>query len=159
MENFSSCSTGRSQVGNQAKPLSLHERESVQEINILIVENHPDCRYLWEVLLQDYGAKVIAYGSIKEALAALSDCVPDLLICEIRFPDESIVPLIDRVKRIATDNNREIPITVTSTYAFTDFVYCFHYLAAEVSAYLLKPIDISDFVDTTLDLLHTKGRL
>lgn len=154
METSSICSTGRSPSSNQStQNLSLHRHESIQEINILIVENNPDCRYLWEILLEDYRAKVMAFGSIKDALASLGDCIPDILICEIRFPDESVAPLIDQIKHIAVDHDRKIPIMVTSTYSFADFVHYFHYLTAEIAVYLLKPIDADDFVDAASKLV------
>jgi response regulator RpfG family c-di-GMP phosphodiesterase len=109
------------------------------------------------LLLEGDEVKVMAFESIKEALATLEDCVPNLLICEIRFLGESVIPLLDRIKEISVDHEKTVPILITSTYSFDKFVHVFHnmfhHLGVEVSAYLLKPIDIEEFVDTALKLI------
>ena len=43
------------------------------------------------------------------------------------------------------------------TLLITDKVYYFHYLMAEIAAYLLKPIDVDDFVDTSYNSLTKKS--
>ena len=160
MKFFSNGRLCHSQENKQSvQPLRLLKHQSNQAANVLVVDNDLDNLYLWETLFEAYGAKVTACRSVKSALASLDDCVPDIVVCEVRFLDEDVTPLVDRVKNIAARNDKEIPIMIASTYAFSDFVNCFHHLIAKISAYLRKPIDIDEFIDTASDLLNTKRRL
>ncbi|MGB3491472.1 MAG: response regulator [Elainellaceae cyanobacterium] len=127
--------------------------KAMEDVRVLVVDNDIDSRYLWTVLLGDYGFNVTAFASIKDALAFLNDFHPDILICEIRFLGESVELLIERVKHIAAGHGRTIPIMVTSTYSFENLAQYFQHLMTEIEVYLLKPIDIDDFIDMALKLL------
>jgi CheY-like chemotaxis protein len=137
---------------------SFYRHESSQDLNIFVVDNDFDSQHLWAFLLEEYQANVMAFESIKDALASLENFVPDLLICEIRFLGESVLPLIDRIKEFSVDYEKTIPILITSTCPAASLVHFFHPIAVEVAAYLLKPINIDDFVDTVLRLVFLPTR-
>jgi response regulator RpfG family c-di-GMP phosphodiesterase len=143
--------TAKTATAMQNLPLSMHGL--IKGVNILVVDNDSDSRYLWTFLLEEYGATVMAFESIKDALTTLKYCVPNLLICETRFLGESVIPLFDRIKGISADHETAIPILITSTCSSASFVNIFHHTGVEAVAYLLKPIEIEDFVDTVLKLI------
>jgi len=123
----------------------------LKDVKILVVDNDRDSRELYAFLLKRHDAKVITIGSIKDALVLLERFVPDILICEIRFLGESVYPLIER------GGGRMIPILVTSTCSTKSLA---QQLTVNVEAYLIKPIDIDDFVDQVwkLSLLSSMDR-
>jgi response regulator RpfG family c-di-GMP phosphodiesterase len=125
--------------------------EILKDVQILVVDNHCDSRDLDAYLLESYGANVATIGSIKGALDLLDGFAPDILICEMRFYDESVDSLIERVKHLALIAERTIPILVTSTYPATSFA---QHLTAKVEAYLIKPIDLDDLVDEVRNLVR-----
>lgn len=114
------------------------------EVQVLLVDNDRDTRDLYTFLLEDHGATVTASKSIQDALDVLDGYIPDLLICEMRFLGESVLPLIQQVRSLAFGNGRSIPILVIST---CNPIRLVQQLTVKVEAYLLKPIDIDDFVD------------
>lgn len=122
----------------------------LQDVQILVVDNDYDSGNLYAVLLTLYGAKVTTTGAIKSALALLEQFTPDILICEMRFLDESVYPLIQQVRHLALNAGRAIPILVTSTY---DIMSVARYLKVQVEAYLLKPIDPNHLVYETQSLM------
>lgn len=153
MADLSNCNPPQQKQQPAMQNLPLSRYGLIKGVNILVVDNDANSRYLWTFLLEEYGAKVMAFESIKDALATLEYCVPNLLICEIRFLGESVLPLLDRIKGISVDHEKIIPILITSTCSFANFAHLFYYIEVEAAVYLLKPIDIEDFVDTALKLL------
>ncbi|GEM_PF-3865044 len=76
----------------------------LQDVKILVVDNDVDNRYLYSVSLQELAANVTTTGSIKKALDLLDWLVPDILVSEIKFPGESVDPLMQRLKCMALAN-------------------------------------------------------
>lgn len=121
----------------------------LKDAQILLVDNDRDTRDLYTLLIEAKGARVTASRSIQDALDFLDESIPNLLVCEMRFLGESVLPLIQRVKALACSSGRSIPILVMST---VESIYLAQQLTEEVAAYLLKPIDLDDFVDQVLNL-------
>lgn len=121
----------------------------LEEVQILLVDNDRDTRDLYTFLLENHGAKVIASTSIQAALDVLDRYIPNLLICEMRFLGESVLPLIQRVRSLAFCTSRSIPILVMSTF---NPISLPQQLTVKVEAYLLKPIDPEDFLNQVRNL-------
>ncbi|MFB2967529.1 two-component system response regulator [Aerosakkonema sp. BLCC-F183] len=121
----------------------------LEDAQILLVDNDRDTRDLYAFLMEDQGARVTASRSIQDALDFLDGYIPNLLICEMRFLGESVLPLIQRVRSLAFSSGRPIPILVTST---CDPISLAQELKVKVEEYLLKPVDIGDFVDRAWNL-------
>jgi len=67
-------------------------------LQVLVVDSDPDSRYLLTILFEEYGVETIAATSAIEALEILKQIKPDLLISEIRLPNEDGYSLMDKVK-------------------------------------------------------------
>jgi CheY-like chemotaxis protein len=159
IKSFPNCRPHQGQKNNHSmQNSSPYRHESSQDINIFVVDNDLDSRHLWTFLLEEYQANVMAFESIKDALASLENFVPDLLICEIRFLGESVIPLIERIKEFSVVHEKTIPILITSTYSSANFIHFFYPIAVEITAYLLKPINVDEFVDTVLKLVFLPTR-
>lgn len=123
----------------------------LKNARILVVDNDADSQYLCKALFEIYGAKVTAAESIADAITVLDYLVPDILICEIRFFDEDVLALIQRIKAVALVREWEIPILVVSAYCSASFA---QNLLTMVEDYLLKPIDIDYLVDEVQNLVN-----
>lgn len=113
-----------------------------QDVKILAVDNDRDSGALYTALFESYSATVITTESIQEALSLLNRFVPDILVCEARFLGESVYPLLQRVRFIAQDRHKLIPIFVISTCPAINLA---QYLK-EVEAYQIKPVDLDQFI-------------
>lgn len=129
----------------------LPSADILKDIQILVVDNDADSQYLYKILLEIHGAQVTTVKSIADAITFLDCLVPDLLICEIRFFDEDVLALIQRVKAVSLGESQEIPILVVSAYCSASFAQS---LLAMVEDYLLKPIDIDHLAGEVWNLVH-----
>jgi len=123
----------------------------LNDIQILVVDSDADNQYFHKTLLEIYGAQVTTLESIADALVSLDYLIPDILICDIRFFGEDILSLIQRIKTVASDREREIPILVVSAYCSADFA---RNLLTMIEDSLLKPIDINHLVNKVWNLVH-----
>lgn len=130
---------------------SLPNPGILRDVQILVVDNDADTRYLCSILFESYGAKVTTFELVTDALTRLDCFAPDILICETKFSNEDAWPLIQRVKAMALDLRRVIPILVASAYPSAKFE---QNLTPNIEAHLLKPIDIDRLVGEVWNLIH-----
>ncbi len=123
----------------------------LENVQILVVDNDFDSRYLYEILFESYGAKVLTADFVANALTLLDHFVPDILICESRFLDEDLCPLIRKTRAVALGRDRIIPILVASAYCSASFAQD---LIGDMESHLLKPIDINVLVNEVWNLVH-----
>lgn len=124
----------------------------LKDIRILVVDNNADSRYLHQVLFEKCGAQVTSLGSIAAAILCLESFTPDILVCEIRFFNEDILSLVQKIKTVALGQEQKIPILVVSAYCLASFA---PELLTMVEDYMLKPIDIDYLVAEVWNLVHS----
>ncbi len=129
----------------------LLDSEFPKDTHILVVDSHDDSLYLCALLLEGHSTKITAIDSVKGALSFLDKYIPDLLICEIRFPGENVYPLIQKVRWLAFMCCKPIPVLVTSAYPAALLA---QRPKIQVEAYLLKPFDVNHLIDTALQLIN-----
>lgn len=131
----------------------LPKPDLLRNVQILVVDNDADSRYLYEFLFETYGAQVTSMESISDTITLLECFVPDILICETKFFSEDISTLIQRVKAINLNQRWAIPIPIliVSAYYSKNFT---QNLLTMVENYLLKPIDIDVLVDEVWSLVN-----
>ncbi|MEP0920105.1 response regulator [Leptolyngbya sp. DQ-M1] len=123
--------------------------EILKNVPILIVDNDRDNRDFYAFLLESYGARVATTGSVEGGLALLNKSLPRILICEMRFPGESVYPLIRRAKYLALKSGSTTSVLITSTCPIAEFT---HQPGFKAEAYLLKPVKLDDFVNEVWNL-------
>ncbi|MBD2344750.1 response regulator [Anabaena subtropica] len=118
---------------------SLFKVGILKDVQILVVDNDVDSGVLYTIFLQNFGANVIATNSIKKALKSLNGFVPHIIICEIRFLDENVYTLLNKLTEMEAFSKKHIPIIVTSTCTKGTIEQI---PEIEFEGYLLKPIDL-----------------
>ena len=83
---------------------------------ILIVDDEPDTRELLRQGLEYCGATVRVAGSAAEALKALADEVPDILISDIGMPNVDGYELIRQVRTLQTEEGRRVAAIALTAY-------------------------------------------
>jgi len=92
--------------------------DSLDGLDVLVVDDDSDGRDLLALLLESNGAAVVAVGSAAEALDAIDGRRPDLLLADLRMPGEDGYSLIRRVR--AQERARgaaHLPALAVSAYA------------------------------------------
>jgi len=121
---------------------------SLVSARILLVEDDEDAREAVRRTLERAGAVVDAVGSAGAARREMDDTAPDVVISDIRMPEEDGMSLIRSLRRAGI---------VTPAIALT--AYARHEDAEEARAagfqiHLSKPVDVGRLVDAVASLLR-----
>jgi CheY-like chemotaxis protein len=91
--------------------------ELLDGLRILVVDDELDSRELITAILTRCGSEVKCTQSAAEALRALRDWKPDLLLSDIGMPQEDGYNLIRKVRKMRSKWAREIPAVALTAYA------------------------------------------
>jgi CheY-like chemotaxis protein/anti-sigma regulatory factor (Ser/Thr protein kinase) len=89
----------------------------LEGIHILLVDDEPDTREFQAFLLEQSGAKVTAVASGLEALQALEQSIPDLLVSDIGMPQMDGYMLIEQIRSRPLQQGGMIPAIALTAYA------------------------------------------
>jgi CheY-like chemotaxis protein len=87
-------------------------------IQILIVDDNADTRDFFSFVLEEFGAIVNAVASADEALQALAQSKPDILLSDIAMPEMNGYMLMQQVRAMeAETGGQQIPAIALTAYA------------------------------------------
>jgi signal transduction histidine kinase/CheY-like chemotaxis protein len=131
-----------------ADPASRPARNRLNAVRVLLVEDDDDTRELVRATLENAGASVDAVATADEARRELLADPPDVLISDIRMPEEDGYALI-RSLRSAGVVVPAIALTAYARREDADEAY-----AAGFQVHLPKPIDAGRLIDAVSSLLQ-----
>jgi two-component system response regulator PilR (NtrC family) len=111
----------------------------LSDIQILVIDDEPDLRTLYELTLLREGYQVEAAATIQEAWELLNARRFDLVITDMRLPDGSG---IDLLKGVRAQQRRERCVVITAYGSAENAVES---LKAGAFDYLTKPVDLKQF--------------
>ena len=112
---------------------------ALNNTHILVVDDEPDLRTLYELTLLREGFRVDAAGSLKEALQLLGERRFDVVITDMRLPDGLGLEVLARLK---AEQRTERCVVITAYGSAENAVEC---LKAGAFDYLTKPVDLKQF--------------
>ncbi len=86
-------------------------------LRVLIVDDEADARHLLTTVLGQYGAQVMAAPSASDALLAVQQFRPHILVSDISMPQEDGYTLIRQLRALPTDQGGGIPAVALTAYA------------------------------------------
>jgi PAS domain S-box-containing protein len=119
---------------------------------ILIVDDEPDGREMLTHMLESWGAQVRSAASADEALAALGDERPDLLISDIGMPRVDGYELMRRVRALPVPVGRDLPAIALTAFARGEDAAKAQ--QAGYGVHLPKPVDPSRLYSTIARVLR-----
>jgi signal transduction histidine kinase/ActR/RegA family two-component response regulator len=94
------------------------EHEKILDgVRALLVEDDPDARSLMEMLMREEGADVRAVSTSREALVALQEWGPDVLVSDIGLPDEDGYQLLSKVRSLPIERGGSVPAIALTAFA------------------------------------------
>jgi two-component system sensor histidine kinase/response regulator len=111
----------------------------VGALKVLVVEDNETDRWFFSEVLRLRGALVVACASGEDALEALDDGMPDLILLDLKLPGIDGLELCREI-RAREDGSLPFIITVTSTDAGEALS---HSLSAGADDFLQKPVEPS----------------
>jgi hypothetical protein len=127
-------------------PVSPARHLPLAELEILIVDDEPDARYLLNFLLEQYGATVRTAESAQMALQALEAFQPDLLVSDLGMPEMDGYALIRQIR----SQGRSFSAIALTAYAREEDRNAA--LDAGFQAHVTKPIEPAELVKTIATL-------
>jgi signal transduction histidine kinase len=117
---------------------------------ILVVDDEPDAREMLVLLLEQFGASVIAACSAAEALAAVAQVRPDIVLSDLGMPGEDGYSLIRRLRANPTNEGGAIPAIAVSGFAALEDRQ--RALAAGFQRHVAKPVNLPDLLSSITSL-------
>ncbi len=111
----------------------------LEGVRILVVDDEADSRELISTVLTRYGCEVRCSESAAEAIRAVAEWKPNLLLTDIGMPHEDGYSLIKRLRKMRSDWARQLPAIALTAYATTEDRD--RALAAGFRMHLPKPIE------------------
>ncbi|MEP0776310.1 ATP-binding protein [Microcoleus sp. ZQ-A2] len=133
--------------GSPDQPLDLNG------IKILVVDDETDSREFVAFLLEQQGAQVRAASSAHEALIALTQAKPDLLLSDVGMPDMDGYMLIQQVRALAPEQGGKIPAIALTAYAGETNQQ--QVIAAGFQKHISKPIEPEVLVQAISSLIRS----
>jgi PAS domain S-box-containing protein len=103
-------------VSEPSQPQSDLE-QPLTDIQVLLVDDEPDTREFQAFLLEQSGAKVTAVASGLEALQALKQSIPDVVVSDIGMAEIDGYMLLQQIRLRPSEQGGRIPAIALSAYA------------------------------------------
>jgi PAS domain S-box-containing protein len=123
---------------------------SLQGLKVLVVDDEADTRELIREVLKECGSEVVMSCSAAEALEALEQHQPDILISDLGMPDEDGYSLISKIRSLPPERGGQIPAAALTAYARTEDRM--RVLRSGFQFHLPKPVDSAELVTVVASL-------
>ncbi len=124
---------------------------TASHFSLLVVDDEPDLRTLYELTLLREGYDLDTAGTVQEALLHLKDRTYSAVITDMRLPDGSG---LDVLRWLEDSNRREKAIVITAYGSSENAVEA---LKAGAYDYLTKPVDLKQFRGVVASALGRGG--
>jgi CheY-like chemotaxis protein len=118
-------------------------------IKVVAVDDNSDARDLLKTILEKSGAETIVVSSGQEALAAMKNVHPDVLVCDLGMAEMDGYELLENVQRLEPRLGQTPAIAFTAAASNEDRART---RRAGFRAHLAKPVDPNKLITTILEL-------
>jgi PAS domain S-box-containing protein len=125
-------------------------------IQILVVDDDLDSREFITFVLEESGAVVTAVASATEALAAITNTKPDLLLSDIGMPEMDGYMLIRQLRAMLPDQGGQILAIALTAYASE--IDSQQALLAGFQKHLAKPVEPAELIAVVATLVGRNNR-
>ena len=130
--------------------VSFEGLPSLVGLKVLVVDDEIDTRELISEVLKECGSEVVLSGSAAEALEALEQHQPDILISDLGMPDEDGYSLISKIRSLPPERGGQIPAAALTAYARAEDRM--RVLRSGFQFHLPKPVDSAELVTVVASL-------
>ena len=123
-------------------------------IQVLVVDDNDDARYVLERVFEHHGAVVVAVASASEALSSLQQVQPHVIISDLSMPGMDGVTFIKAVRALPGQGERPTPAIALTAYPETQ--HRERALEAGFDSYLVKPVDPTVVVREAASLVRER---
>lgn len=133
----------------------MPDAPDLSDVRVLVVDDGADVREVVSAVLGQCGAEVRAVATAAEALRALAEFAPHVMVIEIEMHGETGFSLIQKVRSLPADRGGQVPAAALSAYGRTDDRV--QSLLAGFQIHLPKPVQPAELVAVVASLA-ARGR-
>lgn len=126
-------------------------------LHVLVVDDDADTRVFMTTVLKECGASVTAVASALEAIEAIKQLKPDVLISDIGMPGEDGYALIRKVRALPRDQGGLIPAAALTAYARAEDRT--RSLLEGFQIHLPKPVEPAELAAVVANLAGRTGKV
>jgi CheY-like chemotaxis protein len=126
------------------QPWQAPGRSALTGLRVLVVDDEADAREMLTLVLARTGAEVTAVGSVREALDAMEEWRPNVLVSDVGMPGEDGYALIQRVRGLSPDRGGLVPAVALTAYARAEDRT--RILASGFQMHVPKPVDPGELI-------------
>lgn len=135
-------------LSNDASQSQSQQEQSKKPL-LLIVEDDPNQRSLYEEEMRDEGYEVVTASDGRQAIQVAADAHPDLVIMDVNMP---VMDGLDTMSRLI-EADRHVPVIIHTAYAS----YKESFASWSADAYIVKASDLSGLKDKVRELLAARS--
>jgi CheY-like chemotaxis protein len=128
---------------------------SLEGLRVLVVDDGDEARDMVAAILEKRGAQVAALPSPQDALAALAESRPDVLLLDLDLADAGDDSLIRKIRALPASEGGAIPAAALSAFGASDRTRA---LLAGFQLQLAKPVRPSELVAAVASLTGRTGQ-
>ena len=125
----------------------MPEKQQLEGISVLVVEDSPDARVVMDEALRRYGATVSTADSARTALGMVEKSRPDVLLSDIGMPQMNGYTMLKKIRELE-ERKRFDPIPAAAVTAFNTPADLRKSRSAGFRFHLSKPFVIDDLIRT-----------
>jgi CheY-like chemotaxis protein len=126
---------------------------ALNKLRVLVVDDNADTLELVSFILEEYGTEVITAASAIEAIAAIAQSQPNILISDIAMPGIDGYSLIRKVRTLSSERGGQIPAIALTAYASEE--ERIRLLDSGFQMHIAKPVDPTELVAVVANLAQT----
>ncbi|HEY9821753.1 MAG TPA: response regulator [Candidatus Sericytochromatia bacterium] len=126
---------------------------ALNKLRVLVVDDNADTLELVSFILEEYGTEVITAASATEAIAAIAQFNPNILISDIAMPGVDGYSLIRKVRTLSSERGGQIPAIALTAYASEEERS--RLLDSGFQMHIAKPVDPAKLVAVVANLAQT----
>jgi PAS domain S-box-containing protein len=119
----------------------VDEASRLDGLRLLLVDDEPDALELVSEVLREQGAEIHAAASARQALEALPELKPHVVVSDIGMPGMDGIALIRAIRALPIDRGGQTPAIALTAFARSDDVQ--RALTAGYQMHLSKPVEIA----------------
>ncbi|MEZ0310534.1 MAG: response regulator [Myxococcota bacterium] len=128
------------------------DRETLQGVSVLVVEDEVDSRELITAVIERAGANVTACGSVPEAFQSLEGGLPTVIVSDIAMPGYDGLTFIKRLRARPPQQGGNVPAIALTAYAREEDRQAA--LAAGFHRHMSKPVEPARLVFAIAELAN-----
>jgi signal transduction histidine kinase/ActR/RegA family two-component response regulator len=127
---------------------------SIRGVRVLVVDDHADSRDSSAGILRAAGATVFVAASAKEALAAIREHHPEVMLCDVAMPGEDGYQLMQKVR--ALDRREDRDLLAAALTAFTSSEDRARAIERGFQLHVSKPVEPARLVEVVAWLVRNR---